>query len=87
MNERVALISGDECLVLGPTSGHETLAPAKEVFRYIDSNFEQWECNLTGPPTEECFVEVYEMAGDSTTLNLSPCRSGLRCAPFLHRTS
>jgi hypothetical protein len=44
MNERLKLISGKEQLVLGPIDGQETLAGATEAFRYIDSNFEDWNC-------------------------------------------
>ena len=66
MNERLTLISGDERLTIGPTGGQETLARAADVFRYIDSNFENWQCNVAGPPTEESFVDVYQMARDST---------------------
>jgi hypothetical protein len=66
MNERLKLISGKEQLVLGPTDGQETLAGATEAFRYIDSNFGHWNCDVSGPPTTETLVQVYEMVSDST---------------------
>ena len=46
MNERLRLISGSKPLVLNPTDGQETLARATDIFRYIDSNFERWNCNM-----------------------------------------
>jgi len=66
MNERLKLISGKEQLVLGPIDGQETLAGATNAFRYIDSNFEHWNCDVPGRPTKETPVQVYEMVGDST---------------------
>jgi hypothetical protein len=66
MNDRLTLISGKEPLVLGPTHGQETLARAADVFRYIDSNFEHWSCDMAGPPTKEAPVQVFEMVRDST---------------------
>src|SRR5258708_32011022 len=66
MNERLKHISGKEQLVLGPTDGQEALAGATEAFRYIDSNFGHWNCDVSGPPTAETLVQVYEMVSDST---------------------
>jgi hypothetical protein len=66
MNDRLRLLSGNEPLVLRPTDGQETLAQAAEVFRYIDRNFEHWNCNTAGLPTKETLVQVYEMVRDST---------------------
>jgi len=66
MNERLKLISGKEQLVLGPIDGQETLAGATEAFRYIDSNFKRWNCDMPARPTKETPVQVYEMASDST---------------------
>lgn len=66
MNDRLKLISGNVSLVLGPSRGQETLARATDVFRYVDSNFEHWNCDMTGPPTKETPVQVYEMIRDST---------------------
>ena len=66
MNDRLRPISGNEPLVLNPTDGQETLAGATDIFRYIDSNFERWNCNVIGAPTRETAVQVYEMVRDCT---------------------
>jgi hypothetical protein len=66
MSNRLTLISGKEPLVLSQTDGQETLAGATDVFRYIDSNFEHWNCDVAGPPTKEVLVQVYEVVRDST---------------------
>jgi hypothetical protein len=66
MNDRLRLLSGNEPVMLDPTDGLETLGQATDVFRYIDRNFERWNCNVLGPPTQETVVQVYEMIRDST---------------------
>lgn len=66
MNDCLQLISGNERLVLGPTDGQETLARAADLFRYIDSNFANWNCDVLGPPAKETPVQVYELVRDST---------------------
>jgi hypothetical protein len=66
MNERLKLIPGSERLTLTPTDGRETLVGAVDVFRYIDSNFKHWSCDLAGSATEESLVVVCEMTQDST---------------------
>jgi hypothetical protein len=66
MNDRLRPISGSKPLVLNPADGQETLAGATEIFRYIDSNFERWNCNVIGAPTRETAVQVYEMVRDCT---------------------
>lgn len=66
MNDRLRLISGEEALLLGPTEGQETLAGATDIFRYIDSNFQRWNCHEAATPTKETPVRVYEMVRDST---------------------
>jgi hypothetical protein len=66
MNDRLRLLSGNEALVLDQTDGSETLGQATDVFKYIDRNFERWNCNVVGPPIQETPVRVYEMARDST---------------------
>jgi hypothetical protein len=65
-SNRLRLISGSKRLVINATDGHETLASATDVFRYIDSNFRRWNCSTVGPPTEETAVQVHEMVSDST---------------------
>ena len=66
MKDCLTLISGNEPLALGPADGQETLARATDIFRYIDSNFEHWSCDVAAPPTKEAPVQVYEMVRDST---------------------
>jgi len=66
MNNRLRLISGSKPLLLNPTDGQETLAGAADLFRYIDSNFEHWNCHTVGPPTQEAAVQVHEIVRDST---------------------
>lgn len=66
MSTCLKLISHEETLLLGPTDGLETLAHAKDLFRYVDSNFERWNCCAGEPPTTETPVRVYEVVSNST---------------------
>jgi hypothetical protein len=66
IDNRLLLIPGSEQLVLSETDGRETLARATNVFRYIDSNFKNWGCDVVGPPTKETRVRVYELSRDSS---------------------
>ena len=66
MNDRLELISGEEPLVLDSDDGQETLSQATDVFRYIDSNFKRWHCDVAAPATNKNAVQVYEMVRDST---------------------
>jgi hypothetical protein len=66
IGNRLLLISGSEQLVLSETDGRETLARATDVFRYIDSNFKNWGCDVVGTPTKETRVRVYELSRDSS---------------------
>jgi hypothetical protein len=66
MNDCLRLLSKNEPLVLPRADGKETLGQAREVFRYIDRNFEHWNCNTAGLPTKETVVQVYEMVRNST---------------------
>src|SRR6516225_4915964 len=66
MNERLKLLSGNDRLLLSPTDGQETIGQATELFRYIDRNFEHWNCNTAELPTKETVVHVYEIVRDST---------------------
>jgi hypothetical protein len=70
MNDGLRLLSGNQQLMLDHTDGWETLGQATDVFRYIDRNFERWNCNVVGPPTKETPVRVYEMVRDSSFLEL-----------------
>jgi len=66
LSRQVRELTGKEPLLLGPTDGQETLARATDAFRYIDSNFQRWSCDVPGLPTKETRVQVYEMVRDST---------------------
>src|SRR5260370_29008562 len=57
MNDRLRLLSGNEPLMLDHTDGWETLAQATDVFRYIDSNFKLWRCDVAAQPTKETAVQ------------------------------
>jgi hypothetical protein len=72
-NNRLRLISGSGSLQLDPTNAKEMLAKATDVFRYIDSNFERWHCNLLAQPTTITAVQVYELARDSTLQEMFVC--------------
>lgn len=51
-----------ERIVIPATSGMENLAHAKDVFTgWIDSDFVNYGCDVTGKPTDETPVEVFEM--------------------------
>jgi hypothetical protein len=76
----LTLISGNEPLALGPADGEQTLARATDVFRYIDSNFEHWSCNVAAPPTKEAPVQVYEMVRDSIFQEMFGRTQPLCCA-------
>lgn len=60
------LISGGETINIAAVDGTETLADAKDVFLYIDSDFKNWGTNEPGQSTAETSVGVYEMAKDAT---------------------
>jgi hypothetical protein len=67
MNERLKLISGNESLVIEPNDGRQTIAQARDVFSYIDSNFKRWGCDVPSQSTKKITpVSVYEMAQDAT---------------------
>jgi hypothetical protein len=40
------LLRENEPLMLDPTDGQEMLGQATAAFRYIDRNFERWNCNV-----------------------------------------
>lgn len=60
------LISGGESLILDAVDGTEILTNAKEMFAWIDSDFNDWGAHEPGKPTAETTVDVYEMAKDAT---------------------
>ncbi len=61
------LISGAETLELEPTDGKQTITKAKDVFTWgIDSDFQNWGCNVKADPTTAQNVHVHEMVKDGT---------------------
>ncbi len=56
------LISGAETLELDPTDGIKTLAQAADVFTgHLDSDFQNYGCNVPGQPTGKTKVTVHEL--------------------------
>ncbi len=61
------LYMGQE-IVVGPTTGEETLAKAKDVFTgWLDSDFERWGTNKPGRKMEARAVAVHEMREKNAT--------------------
>ena len=61
------LLSGGKTIIVDACDGSETLANAKEVFKYwIDPDFENWGTNKPGKMTAETAVAVHEIVKDST---------------------
>lgn len=58
-------ISEGKNIVIAPTDGKKTIAQAKNVFDYIDSDFSNWDTDVTGEKKEETPVSVHEMAEDA----------------------
>lgn len=56
----------DKKFMLPETDGKEILGKASDVFVYIDSDFRNYDCNVTGQPTKETEVAVYEMVKDGS---------------------
>ena len=65
-NQFLQLISSNESLILDAVDGTETLAKAKDIFAYIDSNFRGWGIDEKGPATKEMAVDVHELVKDAT---------------------
>lgn len=61
-NEYLNLISIGKTIKLDAVDGLETLANAKDVFLYIDSDLKNWDTDKKGPVTDKTPVQVYEMA-------------------------
>ena len=56
------LLSAGEEIIIGPTTGTETLATAHDVFNWIDGDFKNWGCDKAEQPTVRTPAEVYELA-------------------------
>ena len=60
------LISAGEKLVIGATGGKRTIAQAKEIFKgYLDPDFKNYGCDVSGEAKPETPTEVYEMVKDA----------------------
>lgn len=64
LNTFLKLIS-IEPLILAPTDGTKNLANAKNLFEYIDLDFENWGTDEKGLATEATPVQVYKMTKDA----------------------
>ena len=57
-------ISDGHLLIIPPNDGIRTIAQASDVFRYIDSDFKNWNLDVTSAPTPAQPVIVHEMVKD-----------------------
>lgn len=64
-NKILRLISRGESLILDAENGKETLANAKDLFVYIDSDFKNYGANESGLATNETATQVYEVVKDA----------------------
>jgi len=62
--EFLKVLSSD--LSLGSCDGQQTIAQAKDVFTYRDSDFGNWGLNRASESAKEMKVKVYEMKKDAT---------------------
>ncbi|MCX6763789.1 MAG: hypothetical protein NTZ97_03620 [Candidatus Moranbacteria bacterium] len=65
-NKFLKLISGSETIIIDECDGTETLADAKDVFAYIDSDFKNWGLDKKASATGKTPVQVFEMSEDAT---------------------
>jgi hypothetical protein len=70
------LVNGGERLMLDACDGKQTIARAKDVFSWIDSDFENWDTDVEGEATPEALVSVYEMAEDANFARMFTSLSG-----------
>ncbi len=64
-------ISGGKKVSIGASDGKDTLAKAQDVFKaWVDDDFENWDLDIPGEPTEETDVEVHELVRDGTFANI-----------------
>jgi len=65
------LISGGEKLMIESLDGKATIANAKGTFPSgIDSDFKNWKLNNAGQATGEVLMDVHEMTGDGTFVQI-----------------
>jgi hypothetical protein len=69
--DRLKLISVGKEILLAGTDGTELISNMKDVFMAgIDSDFKNWNLDVTSNPTGEMKVQVYEQVKDSTFAQL-----------------
>lgn len=66
-NAILRLLSGGENIIIPACDGSETIASTKEIFAYIDHDFEKYGLNKPGKTTVEMSVKVYETAKNEVT--------------------
>jgi hypothetical protein len=65
LEEKLTYLRHLETINLAPTKGKATLAKAKKVFTgYLDSDFKNWDTDVSGIDTAETKVDVHEMSRD-----------------------
>jgi len=64
--ESILKLISTESLLIEALDGKATIAEAKKVFTYIDSDFRNWDLNKPGQATPEIKVAVYEMINNAT---------------------
>ncbi len=65
------LISCHENLMIEASDGKAYISDAKNIFKSgIDGDFKYWGLNKPGPATEEILVDVNEMVGDGTFVQI-----------------
>lgn len=61
----------NDTIIVGAVDGTKTIVRAKEVFtRGVYVNFTRWDLDVSGAPTPDMPVEVYEMVQDGTSFQL-----------------
>jgi len=67
----IQLISGGEKLMIEALNGKAYISDAKKTFKsFIDSNFKNWGLNHSGQATAETLLDVSEMIGDGTFVQI-----------------
>lgn len=69
MSKILQLLSKGEIILIGSTSGTETIASAKEVFHGINMSFDKLR-NICDIPTKETPADVYQVMEDSTYIQI-----------------
>ena len=65
------LISGGEKLMIEALDGKAYISDAKKTFKsFIDSDFKNWGLNQSGPATAETLLDISEMVGDGTFVQI-----------------